>query len=258
MPSRPSQLRRGSPRADVNDLIVRWQESADEDARDAVFERFLPMARRLAQRYRSAHEPFEDLTQVASVGLLGAIDRFDPHRGISFASYAIPTILGELKKHFRNTGWAVHVSRGRQEMVLKIEQAVRHISARSGRHPGVRELAEYLEVETEEIVAGIDAGTAHYAMSLDAPLVPVDPEDPATLIDTIGRNEQGYALAEAKLSLTGAMARLPYHERQVLSLRLERDLKQSEIAAELGCSQMQVSRLLRRAGRRLHELAEIP
>jgi RNA polymerase sigma-B factor len=261
MPSRPyrtSQLCPGGSRADVNVLIARWQTEADESAREAVIARFLPMARRLAHRYRSPHEPFEDLMQVASVGLLGAVDRFDPHRGSSFASYAIPTILGELKKHFRNTGWAIHVSRGQQEMALKIEQAVRQIVARTGSHPGVRELAEYLEVNTEEIVAGLDAGTAHYAISLDAPLTSADPEGPAALIDTIGGYEQGYGLVESKMSLTSAIARLPHYERRALALRLERNLKQSEIAAELGCSQMQVSRLLRRAALRLHEAAPIP
>lgn len=260
MPTRPispPHLRLGSSLTDVNALITRWQADRDEDARQAVFDRFLPLARRLARRYRTPHEPFEDLVQVASVGLLGAIDRFDPNRGSSFASFAIPTILGELKKYFRNTGWAVHVPRGQQEMALHIEQAVREIVARSGRHPGVRELAEYLEVSTEDVVAGLDAGSAHYAMSLDAPLAPAEPDDPDCLIDTIGRDDDGYALMEATESLASAITQLPYGERRALSLRLERDLKQSEIAAELGCSQMQVSRLLRRAAVRLREMTAI-
>jgi RNA polymerase sigma-B factor len=235
----------------VNELIAEWQSDGDEAARDTVFDQFVPLARRLARRYRTAHEPFEDLTQVAFVGLLGAIDRFDPYRGTSFGSFAIPTILGELKKYFRSTGWAVHVPRGQQEMALHLEQAMREIVARTGRHPNVRELAEYLEVNTEDVLAGLEAGSAHYAMSLDAPLAPSEPDEPDRLIDTLGRDEDGYALAETAASLSSAIARLPHSERLALSLRLQRGLKQTEIAEELGCSQMQVSRLLRRAAIRL-------
>jgi RNA polymerase sigma-B factor len=260
MSTRPrlgASVRQPNARADVNALIAAWQQDADEDARDAVFDQFFPLARRLARRYRTPHEPFEDLVQVASVGLLGAIDRFDPRRGINFGSFAIPTVLGELKKYFRSTGWAVHVPRGQQEIALRIEKAVREIVARSGLYPGVRELAEYLEVSTEEIVAGLDAGAAHYAMSLDAPLTAAEPDDPDCLIDTVGRDDDGYALTEATMSLVSAIARLPYCERRALALRLERDLKQTEIAAELGCSQMQVSRLLRRAAVRLCEMTAI-
>ncbi len=256
-PVPPTSVRQPRRRANVNELIAAWQENGDGGAREAVFDQFFPLARRLARRYRTPHEPFEDLVQVASVGLLGAIDRFDPGRGYNFGSFAIPTILGELKKYFRCTGWAVHVPRGQQEMALRIEKAIREIVARSGLHPGVRELAEYLEVSTEEVVAGLDAGTAHYTMSLDAPLTTADPDDPDRLIDTIGGDDDGYALAETTAALSSAIAQLPYCERQPLSLRLERGLKQTEIAAELGCSQMQVSRLLRRAAVRLRETTAI-
>lgn len=244
--------------SDVPALLARWHAERDAHARDAVFDRFAPLARRLAWRYRTPHEPFDDLVQVAYLGLLGAIERFDPSRGTSFASFAIPTILGELKKHFRNTGWAVHVSRGQQEMALRIERAVARIVATSGRHPGVGQLAEYLEVSTEEIIDGLDSGSAHYAASLDAPMTGAGPDDPDSLMDTIGREDDGFGLVEATASLAGAIARLPYCERRALSLRLAGNLKQSEIAAELGCSQMQVSRLLRRAAERLREMAALP
>jgi RNA polymerase sigma-B factor len=253
-PTSPTHARSPNSTSDVEALIAAWQSDGDEHARDAVFEQFAPLARRLARRYRTPHEPFEDLLQVAFVGLLGAIERFDPARGCSFGSFAIPTILGELKKYFRNTGWAVHVPRGQQEMALHIEQAVREIVAATGRHPGVHELSVYLEVSTEDILAGLDAGGAHYAMSLDAPLTASEPDDPERLIDTMGHDEEGYALMDTTASLASAIARLPHCERQALSLRLERDLKQTEIAAELGCSQMQVSRLLRRAAIRLREM----
>jgi RNA polymerase sigma-B factor len=257
MPTQPltrHHLRPGSSRAEVNALITDWQRDGDGAARDALFERFQPLARRLARRYRTPHEPFEDLMQVASVGLLGAIDRFDPSRGSSFASFAIPTILGELKKYFRSTGWAAHVPRGQQEMSLGIERAVREIAAETGRHPGVTELAEYLEVSTEDVLSGLDAGSAHYAMSLDAPITSAEQEEPDSLIDVIGRADDGYSLVETAASLASAIGRLPHCERRALTLRLERGIKQSEIAVELGCSQMQVSRLLRRAVERLREM----
>jgi len=253
---RPSQ-RQSNSHVDVNALIGAWQKDGDAHAREAVFDQFLPLARRLARRYGMPPEPFEDLVQVASVGLLGAIDRFDPGRGNSFGSFAIPTILGELKKYFRSTGWAVHVPRDQQEMALRIDKAIREIVARSGVYPGIRELAEYLEVSTDEIVAGLDAGTAHFAMSLDAPLTQGEPDDPDRLIDTVGRDDDGYALAEATMSLVSAVGLLPHYERQALALRLERGLTQTEIAAELGCSQMQVSRLLRRAAERLRVMTAI-
>jgi RNA polymerase sigma-B factor len=240
----------------TDDQMSRWPEDADRRARDELFERFLPLARRLARRYVSSHEPFEDLVQVASVGLLAAIDRFDPERGIPFQSFAIPTILGELKRHFRNTGWAVHVPRSAQELALRIDQAVREIETKLGRHPGVQEVAEYLEVSAEDVLAGLDAGTAHYAMSLDAPVATADAEDGAAVIDTIGHTDGGYGLSEMKLSLAVAVGRLPYLERAALSRRLEGERTQTEIGRELGCSQMQVSRLLGRAAAHLREMTD--
>jgi RNA polymerase sigma-B factor len=139
---------------------------------------------------------------------------------------------------------------------LRIDRAVREIAARHGRHPGVRELAEYLEVNAEDVVAGLDAGTAHYAMSLDAPVTTADPEDCAVLIDTMGRTDDGYGLAEMTASLSVAIGRLPYLEHKALSMRLETDMTQTEIAGELGCSQMQISRLLRRAAAHLREMTD--
>jgi RNA polymerase sigma-B factor len=233
---------------DTSELLARCHDHQDQEAREELFQRFLPLARKLAARYTNPHEPVEDLVQVASVGLLGAIDRFDPERGVRFPAFAIPTILGELKRYFRNTGWSVHVPRGAQELSLRVERATRQITARSGRHPSVRELAEYLEIPHEDVLTGLDAGTAHYSVSLDAPITAADDEEPDTLGDSLGDVDESYGLVEA------TMYRLPHLERVALTLRLERDLKQTEIAAELGCSQMQVSRLLRRASSRLHAM----
>jgi RNA polymerase sigma-B factor len=242
--------------ADTNALAARWRDAADLRARDELFERYLPLARKLAARYSNPHEPLEDLVQVASVGLLGAIDRFDPARGVRFPAYAIPTILGELKRYFRNTGWSAHVPRGAQEMALRVSRAVREITARTGRQPRVNELAEYLELSQEDVLAGLDAGTAHYAISLDAPVAGADEDEPDTLGDSIGADDEGYSLLETSISLASALGRLPYLERRALELRLEHDMKQTEIARALGCSQMQVSRLLRRAAATLRDLTD--
>ena len=242
---------------DTDELMARWHEDGDRSAREELFERFRPLARKLASRYSNPHEPIEDLVQVAAVGLLGAIDRFDADRGVRFPAFAIPTILGELKRYFRNTGWSVHVPRGAQELALRVDRAVRQIEARQGRHPNVSELAQYLELPQEDVLVGLDAGTAHYSVSLDAPVSSGDDDDqPDTLGDSLGGVDESYGLVEATHSLASALGRLPHLERQALTLRLERDLKQTEIAHELGCSQMQVSRLLRRAASRLHDMTD--
>jgi RNA polymerase sigma-B factor len=247
-------MRSNDPLVDTNVLAARWRVHSDWTARDALYERFLPMARRLARRYDRPHEPFDDLMQVASVGLLGAIDRFDPERGIAFSAFAIPTILGELKRYFRATGWSAHVPRAAQETALRIDRAIDEITVASGRGPSVYQLAEYLEVSAEEILLGLDARSAHYAASLDAPLANADPDDAISLMDTLGSDDGRYGVVEMTASLGAAIAQLPYLERRALQPRLERNLKQAEIAQELGCSQMQVSRLQRRAAERLREL----
>jgi RNA polymerase sigma-B factor len=238
------------------ELAVRWRDCGDRWARDALIERFRPLARRLARRYVTSAEPFEDLVQVASVGLVAAVDRFDPNRGIAFPAFAIPTILGELKRYFRDMGWSAHVPRGAQEMALRVDRASRDLAAHSGHAPNVGELAQYLEVDTEQVLAGLEAGSAHFAISLDAPVATTDLEDPEPLHAHVGEVEDGYALVEMAASLAAALPRLPYLERRALTMRLRDNLKQTEIAEQLNCSQMQVSRLLRRAGTRLRELID--
>lgn len=252
---RDIRLRRAGQMS-TRELTLRWRESGDRWARDALADRFGPLARRLAHRYVTSNEPLEDLVQVASVGLLAAINRYDPDRGTPFTAFAIPTILGELKRYFRDTGWSVHVPRGPQEMALRVDQASRDVAAHTGRAPRVNELAQYLEVDTEQVLAGLEAGSAHFATSLDAPAATLDGEEPEPLLAHIGAVEEGFALVEIAASLAAAMTRLPYLERQALTLRLRGNLKQTEIAERLGCSQMQVSRLLRRAATRLRELTE--
>lgn len=221
-------------------------------ARDELVRRYLPLARRLAVRYHNPHEPLEDLVQVANVGLLNALERYDPERGVPFGAYATPTILGELKRHFRNTGWAAHVPRAAQELAQRVQRAVGDLTEQSGRSPEVAELAQFLELEVEEVLEGLESAQAHYSDSLDAPIADGMPE-PVTLGDTLGDVDDGYALFETASSLSGGIQQLPYLERTALTLRMQGDLKQSEIAKAMGCSQMQVSRLLRRAADRLRD-----
>src|SRR6202161_4027299 len=138
-------------RMDTDELFARWQEHGDRRAREELVERFLPLARNLARRYAGAREPFDDLLQVASLGLVKAIDRFDIDRGAAFSSFAVPTILGELKRYFRDLGWSVHVPRGAQERALKVQEAQERLTTRTGRPPTVHELAEYLELAVEDV-----------------------------------------------------------------------------------------------------------
>jgi RNA polymerase sigma-B factor len=249
---------RAADAARTLELARRWRHDGDREAREQLFVRFLPLARKLAGRYPNPREPREDLVQVASIGLLGAIDRFDPDRGIRFSAFAVPTILGELRRHFRDTGWSVHVPRGAQELAQRIDRASAQISADTGRPPRVAQLAEYLEVSVEEVLEGLDAGTAHFASSLDAPAAAEDPEGAETVGERLGSEDERYGLIEARLSLAAAFSRLPYLERQALTLRIDSDMKQTEIAARLGCSQMQVSRLLRRAAARVRDFTDPP
>jgi RNA polymerase sigma-B factor len=233
--------------------MLRWRRNGDEGARGELCERFLPVAR----RYRKPHEPFEDLVQVACVGLLGAIDRFDPDRGDSFTGFAVPTILGELKRYFRDTGWSAHVPRGALELALLVDRGFREISALSGHTAQVQELATYLELDVEDVLVGLDAATARYSASLDAPAAAMEADEQPSLVDTLGAVDDRFGLVETKLSLSAAIPRLPHLERRAMAMHACRGLKQHEIARELGCSQMQVSRLLSRGAQRLRTLTNL-
>jgi RNA polymerase sigma-B factor len=213
----------------------------------------MSLARTLAARYARTQEPFDDLFQVASLGLVKAADRYDPDRGAAFSSYALPTILGELKRHFRDKGRSIHLPRGLQELVLKVQGAEEALSSRTGRSPTVLEIADFLEIDTESVLEALEAMAARNASSLDAPLDVEPGEDAATPHDLIGREDEGYALVDASTSLAGAVRRLRRTDREVLELRLNRGLTQSEIAEQIGVSQMQVSRILRRATDQLRQ-----
>jgi RNA polymerase sigma-B factor len=239
----------------TRESFERWQRDQDPRAREHLIECYLPLAGKLAARYRGrAGEPFDDLLQVASLGLLKAIDRFDPNRGTAFSSFAVPTILGELKRYFRDTGWSVHVPRGAQELALKVQEAEQAISLRLGRSPTAEELALYMEVSVEEVLDGLEASAAHHAISLEVPHDELDGE-PRSLSDVLGEHDPRFEQIDASLTVASAATELSDRELRVLKMRFSGELTQSEIAKRLGVSQMQVSRILRRALARLRELA---
>ena len=231
-------------------LLRRYHEDSDQAARDALVERFLPLARQLARRYERQDEPVDDLLQVASMGLVKAIDRFDPSRGTAFSSFAVPTILGELKRYFRDVGWAVHVPRGMQERALEVNRAVSELSRALGRSPTPAEIAEFTELPHEDVLEAMEAATAYDSVSLEAPRLNGDGDgdaDAVEFLDRLGGEDPGYELAEYSATLAPELRALPERDRLVLRLRFVEDLTQSEIAEQIGVSQMHVSRLIRRA-----------
>ncbi len=245
-----SMAPRGLPRLSDEELLETYHVDRDPRAREELVKRFLPFARKLALRYVHSREPLDDLVQVASVGLLNAIERFEPGRGKKFTSFAAPTIVGELKRHFRDKGWTVHVPRDLQERALAVSRHTERLSAVLGRSPTLDELAEALACTIEQVMEAIDAAHNYHPASLDAP-VTHDGEDRCALAETLGDEDGGFELAEHRQALAARWSTLSEVEREVLSLRLVCELTQREISQRIGCSQMHVSRLLRRSMTRL-------
>jgi RNA polymerase sigma-B factor len=233
-------------RAAERELLMRYCETGDLAARRELVERFLPFARDLALRYSYTDEPVDDLVQVACIGLLKAIDRYEPKRGTRFTSYAAPTILGELKRHFRDKGWALHVPRDLQERALKAVRESETLAKRLGRSPSVREVAAAVGRSSEELLEAYEAASSYETASLDAPAARAD-ADGAALVDLMGREDDGYEAVADGDALAAAWRDLLPQERRVLELRFVHDLTQREIGEVIGFSQMHVSRLLRRA-----------
>jgi RNA polymerase sigma-B factor len=231
-------------------LLRRYHREADLAAREELVVRFMPLARQLAARYRNSGEPLDDLAQVACVGLLKAIDRYKPERGKGFTRYAVPTMLGELKRYFRDKGWALRVPRPTQELALKVNEALGSLPAKLGRPARPRDVAEAIGVSVEDVLEAMEAATAYETASLDAPRGGAEDED-WTHGDAVGGEDAGYELVELGEALQGTLDALPARERLILRLRFERDMTQAEIAKCVGVSQMHVSRLLRRSLDRL-------
>jgi RNA polymerase sigma-B factor len=238
---------------DEDALLRRFAQSRDPRLREELVKRFLPLARSLALRYRGASEQLEDLIQVASLGLVKALDGFDPKRGRSFIAYAAPTILGELRRHFRDRVWEVRLPRGLQERTMAVSEAAQKLSEEEGRTPTVAQIAARLKISEEEVSEALQADEARRTLSLDVPKSREERES-APLVESVGQTEPGYDTVEAQLA--AAEAPLDERERTVLRLRFEEDLNQYEIGRRLGVSQMQISRIMRRALRKLLEAVQ--
>jgi RNA polymerase sigma-B factor len=242
----------GSPGASLEDQLLRRYRDGDVAARDELVTLMQPLARRLAARYRHTTEPLEDLEQVAYIGLIKAIDRFDPDLG-SFVRYAVPTILGELKRHFRDRGWTMHVSRSLQERFMKVGDAVDELTTTLGRSPKPRDIAEATGFTLEEVLEALDVSSAYAPAALDAPRGGED--ESGTLGDAVGGIDHRYELVELGASLEPALRALPPRERAILHMRFSDYFTLWVIAVRMGISLMQVSRLLRRSIERLSAAA---
>jgi RNA polymerase sigma-B factor len=219
-------------------LLEQYASDRSPTVREELVDRFMPLARRLAGRYAGGAEPFDDLVQVASVGLVKAIDRFDPARGTAFSTFAVPTILGELKRHFRDRGWSVHVPRDVQERILKVERAMAELPAKLGHTPTVHEIGE-------EVLEAMHAAQGHHAVSLDATSTTSDGDEPGPLRDRIGSEDLAFDTVEYGEAIGPVLDEISERDRKVLHLRFVEDMTQSEIAEQVGVSQMHVSRILR-------------
>jgi RNA polymerase sigma-B factor len=233
--------------------LARFSRTRTEAERDALFERYLPLARSLAARYRHTSEPFDDLLQVASIGLLKALERYEPERGYAFSSFAVPTILGELRRHLRDHTWSVHVPRDLQELGQRLTPAADELSGELGRPPTIAELAERLDTSEEAVLDAREATAAHSPASLDERVSTEDQS--ATLGEMLGADDEALSNAEDAILLEHYLGHLPPRSQQVLRLRFEKDLKQREIGAILGVSQMHVSRLIRQSLEQLQAVA---
>jgi RNA polymerase sigma-B factor len=237
-------------------LWARFVKDRDPAIREELVRRYLPFAKNLALRYRGASESFDDLLQVASLGLVNAIDRFDPERGAPFTAFASPTILGELKRHFRDRVWTVRVPRGLHDRMAEVEKAISELTVELQRSPSVPEIAGRLEVDPTDVLEVLEANHNRRPLSLDRPVGGEDSEE-SPAAEWVGDEDSGYELVEDKLALEGALPHLDERERLVLQLRFVEDLTQSQIAERIGHSQMHVSRILRRTLERIrNEVAE--
>ena len=219
--------------------------------RESLVHLHLPLVDHCARRFRNRGEPFDDLLQVGTIGLLKSIDRFDPERGVEFSTYATPTIIGEIKRHFRDKGWAIRVPRRLQELRMLIGIATAELSQGLGRSPTPREIAEKIGVTPEEVMEGLESANAYSTLSLDAG--DSSGEGGPSMLDAIGADDVNLEHVEIRESIKPLLERLPRREKQILLLRFFRGMTQSQIAAEIGVSQMHVSRLLTRTLEQLRE-----
>ncbi|MDP1848684.1 MAG: SigB/SigF/SigG family RNA polymerase sigma factor [Solirubrobacteraceae bacterium] len=236
------------------ELLARYHRTGERRDRDAIVERFMPLARRLAGRYNRRADSLDDLTQVAALALVKAVDRFDPTLGIAFSSYAVPTIVGEIKRHFRDHAWAVRPPRALAERALRVDAVVRELTEAHHRAPTVAELCDHMGLAEEEVLDALHAGRAANASSLDAPVARQD-DTTVSLGERLGDDDAGYGLVEQRVLLEGLMRGVSPRDREILHMRYVEDMTQAEIGEVFGVSQMQVSRLVRNSIERMQTVA---
>jgi RNA polymerase sigma-B factor len=245
----------GEQIAAEGELWRRFSATRDPAVREELARRYLSFAKGLAMRYRGASESADDLIQVASLGLINAIDRFDPERGTPFAAFAAPTILGELKRHFRDRVWTVRVPRGLHDRMAEAEKAITVLTRELQRSPTVREIASRMEIDEADVLEVLEANHNRRPLSLDRP-GPSEDADESTPAEWLGSEDEGFDLIEGRIALEEAIPHLSERERLVLRLRFVEDMTQSQIAERIGHSQMHVSRILRRTLQRVRERIE--
>jgi RNA polymerase sigma-B factor len=228
----------------VDALLIAYHRRGDENAREEALVELMPLVRALASRYAGRGEPLEDLVQVGAVGLIKAVDRFDVDRGVEFSSYAVPTIVGEIRRHFRDKAWAMHVPRRLKELSVRLARVLDELTTELGRSPTVPELAEAVGVDEEDVIDALDSAQAYSTRSLQAPF---DDDGSESLADRLGAEDRGFDDVEDGALVDAGLEALDDRERRIVELRFFHEMTQSQIAAELGISQMHVSRLLRRA-----------
>jgi RNA polymerase sigma-B factor len=238
---------------DDRQLLRRYHEDGDTSAREALIERHLPLVRSLARRYAGRGESLEDIEQVGAIGLIKAIDRFELSRDVSLATYATPNVVGEIKRHFRDKGWAIRVPRALQELNASMSGAIERLTVKLSRSPSIAEIADELETTPEEVLEALEVGSAYSTVSLSSGPSGEDELDP---LETIGAEDEEFRRSEDRAALAPALARLPAREREILRMRFEEGLPQTQIAQRVGLSQMHVSRLIRKSLTAMrHELA---
>ena len=237
---------------DDSSLLHRYQTAHDLAARDELVRKYLPLVRNLARRYSYTSEPLDDLCQVGAMALVKAIERFRPGAGASFKAYAVPTIVGELRRHFRDTAWAIHIPRSLQERARALGIALNELSSKLGRSPTIAELSEHTGISREDVIEGLDVRMAYDAAPLDAGAAG---DEETGWLARLGAEDDRFEMIENQALIERTMKALPERERMLLHLRFSEDLSQSEIAQRVGVSQMHVSRLLRRAVSRMQAVA---
>jgi RNA polymerase sigma-B factor len=233
-----------STQTDDRELLRRYHVEGDRSARELLVQRHLPLVRALARRYAGRGESLEDIEQVGAIGLIKAIDRYELSREVALTTYATPNVVGEIKRHFRDKGWAIRIPRGLQELNAKMSSTIERLTAKLGRSPTIAEIAQELQTTPEQVLEAMEAGSAYAPVSLSAGPSGEGELDP---METIGTEDTNFERTEQRASLEPALEMLPDREREILRMRFEDGLTQTQIAEQVGVSQMHVSRLIRKS-----------